>query len=215
MNPQSSYLDFYLSGFAEITLAFYLLAYIAYAAVYGSLKIFGHPTLLKPKTGFTIFTLVSILLAFGSTGSDFCFSFFNGASNVTFFTFVMRTILLISSIALLYISRDYLSACGIVKYEYDLLIVFSVASLILLGYSGDFLVVYLAIELQSLSFYVLATFQKNSEFSTEAGLKYFVLGALSSGLLLFGFALIYTTFGATSLETLAKLASASDNVLAF
>jgi NADH-quinone oxidoreductase subunit N len=150
-----------------------------------------------------MFTL--ILFTFGNTGSDTYFSLFYGASSITFFTFVLRAILLITSIGLLCISRDYLSARGIVKYEYDLLIVFSVASLILLGCSDDFLVVYLAIELQSLSFYVLATFQRNSEFSTEAGVKYFVLGALSSGLLLFGFTLIYVTFGAMSFEALSIL----------
>jgi NADH-quinone oxidoreductase subunit N len=102
-----------------------------------------------------------------------------------------------------------------VKYEYDLLIVFSVLSLIILGSSDDFLIVYLAIELQSLSFYILATFQRDSEFSTEAGLKYFVLGALSSGLLLFGFTLIYISFGATSFESLAKLISTSNDSLGF
>jgi NADH:ubiquinone oxidoreductase subunit 2 (subunit N) len=92
---------------------------------------------------------------------------------------------------------------------------FSILSLIILGCSDDFLVIYLAIELQSLCFYVLATFQRNSEFSTEAGLKYFVLGAFSSGLLLFGFTLIYITFGTTSFEALAKLVSSSNNVIAF
>lgn len=92
---------------------------------------------------------------------------------------------------------------------------FSIVSLILLGCSDDFLVVYLTIELQSLSFYVLSTFQRNSEFSTEAGLKYFVLGALSSGLLLFGFTIIYVTFGATCFEDLSKLVTISKDTLAF
>lgn len=63
---------------------------------------------------------------------------------------------------------------------------------------------YLAIELQSLSFYVLAAFQRNNEFSTEAGLKYFVLGALSSGLLLFGESIIYGFTGITNFEELTK-----------
>jgi NADH-quinone oxidoreductase subunit N len=160
-------------------------------------------------------TFIFILIEFGNAGSSFSFVLFNGALNITFFSFVFRILLLVSCIALLYISRDYLSARGIVKYEYDLLIVFSIFSLIILGCSEDFLVVYLAIELQSLGFYVLATFQRDSEFSTEAGLKYFVLGAFSSGLLLFGFTLVYVTFGSTLFEAIGKLSSSTDGLLAF
>jgi NADH:ubiquinone oxidoreductase subunit 2 (subunit N) len=64
---------------------------------------------------------------------------------------------------------------------------------------------YLAIELQSLCFYVIAGFQRNNEFSTEAGLKYFILGALSSGLLLFGESILYGFTGITNFEELCKL----------
>jgi NADH:ubiquinone oxidoreductase subunit 2 (subunit N) len=71
--------------------------------------------------------------------------------------------------------------------------------------SFDLISMYLAIELQSLSFYVLAAFQRNNEFSTEAGLKYFVLGALSSGLLLFGESLLYGFTGLSNFEELARL----------
>jgi NADH-quinone oxidoreductase subunit N len=71
--------------------------------------------------------------------------------------------------------------------------------------SYDLISFYLAIELQSLSFYVLAAYQRNSAFSTEAGLKYFVLGAVSSGLLLFGSSLIYGFSGTTSFEALSRL----------
>ena len=71
--------------------------------------------------------------------------------------------------------------------------------------SFDLISMYLAIELQSFSFYVLAAFQRNNEFSTEAGLKYFILGALASGLLLFGESLIYGFTGLTNFEELTKL----------
>jgi NADH-quinone oxidoreductase subunit N len=63
----------------------------------------------------------------------------------------------------------------------------------------------MAIELQSLAFYVLATFRRNSEFSNEAGLKYFVLGSFSSCFLLFGFSLLYLSLGSTSFDVLMKL----------
>jgi proton-translocating NADH-quinone oxidoreductase chain N len=83
----------------------------------------------------------------------------------------------------------------------------SVLSMALMLSSYDFISMYLAIELQSLSFYVLAASKRDSEFSTEAGLKYFVLGAFSSGILLFGFSLVYGFTGLTNLEELAKLFS--------
>ena len=71
--------------------------------------------------------------------------------------------------------------------------------------SYDLISLYLAIELQSLSFYVLAAFKRNDEFSTEAGLKYFILGALSSGFLLFGESILYGFTGITNFEELSKV----------
>lgn len=71
--------------------------------------------------------------------------------------------------------------------------------------SSDFISMYLAVELQSLCFYVIAAIKRNSEFSTEAGLKYFLLGAFSSGLLLFGCSLIYGFTGVTNFSELAKI----------
>jgi NADH-quinone oxidoreductase subunit N len=68
----------------------------------------------------------------------------------------------------------------------------------------DFVSFYLALELQSLSFYILASFKKDSAFSTESGLKYFILGALSSGFLLFGMSLVYGAVGSTNFEVILK-----------
>jgi len=84
---------------------------------------------------------------------------------------------------------------------------FALLGLMLLVSAYDLISLYLAIELQSLSFYVLASFKKNSAFSTEAGLKYFILGAFSSGLILFGSSLIYGFSGTTNFEDLARLLS--------
>lgn len=128
---------------------------------------------------------------------------------------VFRCLVLLSSIGILLITRTYADTQRIIKYEYDMLIMFSILSLLILSSSDDFLMLYLAIELQSLCFYVLATFKRHSVFSTEAGLKYFILGAFSSGLLLFGFVLSYVTFGTTSFETLAKLTIGANGYLAF
>jgi len=104
-------------------------------------------------------------------------------------------------------SLRYLHEQRLNSYEYFILILFSLLGLLLLVSAYDLISLYLAIELQSLSFYVLASFKKNSAFSTEAGLKYFILGAFSSGLILFGSSLIYGFSGTTNFEDLARLLS--------
>jgi NADH-quinone oxidoreductase subunit N len=98
------------------------------------------------------------------------------------------------------------------SYEFVLLALFAVAGLLVLVSAYDLLAVYLAIELQSLSLYVLAAMRRNSEFSTEAGLKYFVLGALSSGFLLFGSAFIYGFTGSIRFEELFQLSLSARSV---
>lgn len=91
------------------------------------------------------------------------------------------------------------------SYEFIILILLSTCSMLFLISSADFISMYLAIEMQSLCFYVLAALKRNSEFSTEAGLKYFLLGAFSSGLLLFGCSMIYGFSGITNFSDLSKL----------
>jgi len=88
---------------------------------------------------------------------------------------------------------------------------FSTLGMLFIVSSYDLISMYLAIELQSLSFYVIAAFQRNNEFSTEAGLKYFILGALSSGLLLFGESILYGFTGITNFEELCKLFTLAKN----
>lgn len=94
-------------------------------------------------------------------------------------------------------------------YEMVILILLAVTGLLLLISSYDLLALYLAIELQSLSLYVLATLKRTSEYSTEAGLKYFILGAISSGLLLFGSSLIYGLTGSINFSDIASSIAAS------
>jgi NADH-quinone oxidoreductase subunit N len=92
----------------------------------------------------------------------------------------------------------------IVDYEFSHLIILSLLGMLLLVSSRDFLMFYLAIELLSLSFYVLAGTKKHSQHSTEAALKYFLLGALASGLLLFGIAVIYAYTGTTNFSGVSQ-----------
>ena len=115
-------------------------------------------------------------------------------------TIFSQSTIIISSIACLIISQDYIKNYRLNSYEYYLLILFAILGLVLLTSSYDLISAYLAIEMQSLSFYALAAFKRKSAFSTEAGLKYFILGAFSSGLILFGSSLIYGFTGVTNFE---------------
>jgi len=99
------------------------------------------------------------------------------------------------SIFCLLMMQPYILNQKINNFEYFLLILFAVLGLFLLCSSNDFLTAYLAIELQSLAFYVLAAFKKNSTFSVDAGIKYFILGAFASSLFLFGASLLYGITG--------------------
>lgn len=133
---------------------------------------------------------------------------FSGALKIDDLTILVRTLILFSALASTLISFSFIEGQRINSFEYILLILFSTLSMLLVTSSYDLISMYLAVELQTLSFYVLAAFRRNNEFSTEAGLKYFVLGALSSGLLLFGESIIYGSTGITSFEALAGLLAA-------
>ena len=90
-------------------------------------------------------------------------------------------------------------------FEYSILILFSLLGIFFLCSSNDLITAYLSIELQSLSFYILATMKKDSSFSVDGGLKYFILGAFASSLFLFGSSLLYGVTGTTNLEDLKNL----------
>ena len=137
--------------------------------------------------------------------------FFYNSLIIDDFTLFFKTLLLIGSIFIIMISFDYLKQEKINTFEYIILLLFSICSMLLFISSYDFLSMYLTIELQSLCFYVLAASKRNSEYSTEAGLKYFILGAFSSGILLFGISIIYGFTGITNFEELTKLTT-SENI---
>jgi len=101
--------------------------------------------------------------------------------------------------------QPYLAGQKINQFEYILLILFAVLGLFLLCSSNDLLTAYLAIELQSLAFYVLASFKKTSTYSVDAGIKYFIMGAFSSSLFLFGSSLLYGVTGTINFEEFRDL----------
>jgi proton-translocating NADH-quinone oxidoreductase chain N len=122
-----------------------------------------------------------------------------------FFNQKFQLIFLFSLLLVALTSRDFLISKTIAKLEYEILFLFVMLSSICLCFADDFLTFYLAIELQSLAFYVFATFNRNSEFCTEAGLKYFVFGAIISCFLLLGFCFIYFAYGSVNFEIIYSL----------
>lgn len=115
----------------------------------------------------------------------------------------IKVLLLASSAISVLMSYSYLQQTKLLKPEYPVLIVFATVGMMLMVSASDMLSLYIGLELQSLSLYVLAAFNRDSAKSSEAGLKYFVLGALASGLLLYGISLIYGYAGTTDFVKLA------------
>ncbi len=114
-----------------------------------------------------------------------------------------KVMILFGAAAALALSHDYLVKNDLMKFEYPVLIVLATVGMMTMVSAGDLIVLYMGLELQSLSLYIVAAFRRDNLRSTEAGLKYFVLGALSSGLLLYGASLVYGYSGTTSFAGIA------------
>jgi len=119
------------------------------------------------------------------------------------FTDFAKGMLLIGTALVLLLSMDWLKEDAYRKFEYPVLVLFSVLGMMLLISSNHLMALYVGIELTSLPLYVLASIDRDNVRSTEAGLKYFVLGALASGMMLFGASLVYGFAGTLSFEGLA------------
>ena len=117
----------------------------------------------------------------------------------------MKWLVFIGSALALIMSLDYNRREDIARPEYPVLILFATLGMAMMVSANDLISLYVGLELQSLSLYVIAAFRRDSARSTEAGLKYFVLGALSSGMLLYGCSMVYGFAGSTGFETLAGL----------
>jgi NADH-quinone oxidoreductase subunit N len=128
---------------------------------------------------------------------------FNGAFVLDSFARFMKVLTLIGSGFAIAMSVGYARNEGFERFEFPILILTATAGMMLMISANDLISLYLGLELQSLSLYVLAAIHRDSVRSTEAGLKYFVLGALSSGMLLYGASLIYGFTGQTNFEAIA------------
>lgn len=128
------------------------------------------------------------------------------------YTVVIKLIVILLSSIFLLIIKDQTQQHFSERFEFLILIALTVFSLFLLISAQDLITFYLSIEMQSLCLYVLAAFKRTSRLSTEAGLKYFILGALSSSLLLFGMSMIYGFVGSTNFNMIIKCIINTDTI---
>ena len=116
-----------------------------------------------------------------------------------------KVVILWGAASILFLSQEYLHKNSLLKFEFPVLIVLATVGMMIMVSAGDLMSLYMGLELQSLSLYVVAAFRRDSLRSSEAGLKYFVLGALSSGLLLYGASLVYGYTGSTVFTNIASV----------
>ena len=128
---------------------------------------------------------------------------FNESYIIDKLSIFMKVLTFLFCLFVLLSSKDYIKSNSIDKIEYPIIILASTLGMILMISSYDLIIFYLGLELQSLCLYILASFKRDEERSTEAGLKYFVLSALASGILLYGCSLIYGFTGSTNFEIIS------------
>lgn len=170
-------------------------------SVYAMLALLGAVYTSKDKlAGLVTYATAGLLLLvaawIGLTGSGASTAFGGMFVDDAFARFAKVTILL-SAAAVLVMGMGYLERHNMMKFEYPILVALSVVGMMFMVSAGDLMALYMGLELQSLALYVIAAMRRDSLRSTEAGLKYFVLGALSSGLLLYGSSLVYGYAGTT------------------
>ncbi len=132
---------------------------------------------------------------------------YRGQFAVDAFSSFIKVLVLAGAALALILSLDYNRQQHIARFEYPVLMVFAVVGMMVMASATNMMTLYLGLELQSLALYVLAAFARDELRSSEAGLKYFVLGALASGLLLYGISLVYGFSGTMDFAALAKALS--------
>lgn len=130
---------------------------------------------------------------------------FGGLLKTSLFTRYADALVYVSAAAALVLAFDYNRKEGIARFEYPILVLFAVLGMVVMISANDLMSLYVGFELQSLALYITAALARDSLRSTEAGLKYFVLGALASGLLVYGISLVYGFTGTTNFTALASL----------
>jgi NADH-quinone oxidoreductase subunit N len=156
--------------------------------------------LIYNLTILSLLLLLALILNLSHIEETFVFNQSYKIDNLSTF---MKVLTVLSAIFVMLVSSKYLKLTKIFKIEYPVLILSSILGMMVMISSNDLIVFYMGLELQSLALYVLASFNRDNLLSSEAGLKYFVLSALSSGLLLYGCSLIYGFSSSTNFNEIS------------
>ena len=167
--------------------------------IYG---VFAGETSVRSVSWASVLTLIVAGLAL-SLGPDERTTVFGGQFVIDAFARFMKWLVLLGSALAIVMSLRYNARERMARFEYPVLILFATLGMLMMISANDLIALYVGLELQSLSLYVIAAFRRDSLRSSEAGLKYFVLGALSSGMLLYGSSMIYGFAGSTGFDALA------------
>ena len=154
-----------------------------------------------------VFLLLAAIIGLSSAPGT---TSFNGMFVDDNFARFAKVVILLSAATVLVMGQDYAAKHDMLKFEYPLLVALSVVGMMVMVSAGSLLTLYMGLELQSLALYVIAAFRRDSAKSTEAGLKYFVLGALSSGLLLYGASLVYGFAGTVEFAGIMQATQGGD-----
>jgi len=153
------------------------------------------------KLSLIVIVLITLIILSGDNES---IKIFNKSFAIDEFSLYSKVLILVSTFFVLLISKKYLIDIKNNKFEYPIIILLSILGMFIMVSSNDLMLFYLGLELQSLGLYILASIDRDNIKSSEAGVKYFVLSALSSGLLLYGCSLIYGFTGSTNFEEIAS-----------
>jgi len=154
-----------------------------------------------------VFVLLAAWIGMSGTGTRVAF---NGMFIEDSFARFAKVTILLSAAAVLVMSENYMKTRGLLRFEYPMLVALAAVGMMMMVSAGDLMALYMGLELQSLALYVVASLRRDSVRSTEAGLKYFVLGALSSGVLLYGASLVYGYAGTTLFSGIITTAQAGE-----
>ena len=179
----------------EIVMALGAIAMVLYGAIQGERST---RTLEIAALALLALALVLVLRGEGKVVT------FNGAFIADGFGRFMKVLTLIGAAAAIVLSADFLRRDGAMRFEFPILVVLATIGMMMMISASDLIGLYVGLELQSLALYVVAAFDRDNPRSTEAGLKYFVLGALSSGMLLYGSSMVYGFTGTVSYAGIAE-----------
>ena len=196
-----SWNDIFTAG-PEVALALYGMVLLMVGA-------FGGDRLQRPMMAVTTVILIAVALwqlsavVVGFNGQ----SSFGGMYVDDDFARLMKGLVCVGAAAALMLSFGFVQRTDMHKFEYPVIMTYAVVGMMVMASARDLILLYMGLELMSLSSYVLATFRRSSLRSSEAGLKYFILGALSSGMLLYGMSMIYGFAGSTDFQAIANASS--------